>query len=591
MSEPKPSSGELIAKLMFRLLPLQILLAGISVANDIVSSLFASNAVGPAAMAAVGLYAPLSTFVLAVGLLLQGGTQALSTQYMGRNQVDRLQEIFTLGNVLTFILSVGLFVLHLLALSLDWLRTPTGDPVAEMYLDHYLIGRAIGVLPLLFAMQLTGFLSLENQTRYATCACVAFVVANLAFHVLFVVVLDLEALGLALASSLGTWVFMLLLVVRFATGKSVMRFELRSLRWRETGSLFRLGVPEALSTGYFALRAFMLNGMITTALGSAGLSAFASVYTFMNVFWTVPDAMLGVSRMLIGVSVGEEDRVALVGIMRFVLRAYVPLMVAISAGICLCAEPLTNLYYHDPNDIVYQMTLWGFRVYPWCLPLSVITMTLRCYANTMGKPVFVHVITLLDALICVPAFSALLIPYFGLRGVFASFTLRFVVTHGFTVLYSWYCTGKRPSTMEDLMVIPQDFGVGPESRLDLTVRNLDEVVTVSQRVRAFCDGMHVDPRRTYLSGLCLEEMAGNVVIHGFSADKRTHTVDIRVVRKNDDLILRIADDCIPFDPAMRRKTMNPDDKASNIGIRLVFDMASGINYQHILGLNVLTIRI
>ena len=39
------------------------------------------------------------------------------------------------------------------------------------------------------------------------------------------------------------------------------------------------------------------------------------------------------------------------------------------------------------------------------------------------------------------------------------------------------------------------------------------------------------------------------------------------------------------------KTMNPDDKASNIGIRLVYGMASEINYQHILGLNVLTIRI
>ena len=97
--------------------------------------------------------------------------------------------------------------------------------------------------------------------------------------------------------------------------------------------------------------------------------------------------------------------------------------------------------------------------------------------------------------------------------------------------------------------------------------------------------------RARLSGLCLEEMAGNVVTHGFSADRKRHSVDIRVVCKGDELILRIKDDCVQFDPVERNKIMDPGDKASNIGIRLVYDIASEINYQHILGLNVLTVRI
>lgn len=133
--------------------------------------------------------------------------------------------------------------------------------------------------------------------------------------------------------------------------------------------------------------------------------------------------------------------------------------------------------------------------------------------------------------------------------------------------------------------------MGPESRLDLTVRNLQEVVTVSQQVRAFCESKGIDQERTFLSGLCLEEMASNVVIHGFAADKLSHSIDIRVINKGDDLILRIKDDCIPFDPATRSRIMNPEDKTKNIGIRIVYDMAKEIDYQHILGLNVLTIHI
>ena len=37
--------------------------------------------------------------------------------------------------------------------------------------------------------------------------------------------------------------------------------------------------------------------------------------------------------------------------------------------------------------------------------------------------------------------------------------------------------------------------------------------------------------------------------------------------------------------------MDPEDKAHNIGMRMVYGSARSMSYQHILGLNALTIRI
>ncbi|MBQ4501374.1 MAG: ATP-binding protein, partial [Spirochaetales bacterium] len=101
----------------------------------------------------------------------------------------------------------------------------------------------------------------------------------------------------------------------------------------------------------------------------------------------------------------------------------------------------------------------------------------------------------------------------------------------------------------------------------------------------------IDGNRTYLASLCLEELAGNVVDHGFNKDRKTHSVDIRVAKKNDDLILRIKDDCVMFDPAAKKNLLDPDDPAKNIGIRMVYGMADRIEYHNILGLNVITIKI
>ena len=57
------------------------------------------------------------------------------------------------------------------------------------------------------------------------------------------------------------------------------------------------------------------------------------------------------------------------------------------------------------------------------------------------------------------------------------------------------------------------------------------------------------------------------------------------------MILRIKDDCVPFDPGERLKMQASEDITKNIGIRMVFKMAKDVQYQNILGLNVLTIRI
>ena len=86
-------------------------------------------------------------------------------------------------------------------------------------------------------------------------------------------------------------------------------------------------------------------------------------------------------------------------------------------------------------------------------------------------------------------------------------------------------------------------------------------------------------------------MAGNVVDHGFKKDKKSHSVDIRVALKGEDIIMRIKDDCIPFNPKERMELIDPENEQRYLGIQLAYKAAKAINYQNILGLNVLTIRV
>lgn len=89
----------------------------------------------------------------------------------------------------------------------------------------------------------------------------------------------------------------------------------------------------------------------------------------------------------------------------------------------------------------------------------------------------------------------------------------------------------------------------------------------------------------------MEEMSKNVVTHGFSKDKKNHSIDIRVVHNEDDVILRLRDNCREFNPSERVRINTINDEGKNIGIKLVYNIATEVTYRNLLGLNVLTIKL
>ena len=106
----------MISKLMFRLLPVQILLAAINAVNGLVSSYFANNYVGVDTMSAVGLYGTINTLITALSTMLIAGSAILCGKYLGQNAEEKLQNVFSV--TLFFAFSIGaLFTLFFVAAS------------------------------------------------------------------------------------------------------------------------------------------------------------------------------------------------------------------------------------------------------------------------------------------------------------------------------------------------------------------------------------------------------------------------------------------------------------------------------------------
>jgi len=587
------SSYQMITKLMFRLLPIQILLAVIGAVNGLISSLFAGNVIGPDSMTATGLYGPVAMLVGSLGGVLVCGSQILCGKYMGENLVQKMQNIFSLDIALSLILGVFFTVLNMTVAAVDATGFLAKDPSVRPLFNRYLIGQAAGIIPSILTAQLSAFLSLENKGSRVTVASIVCVAVNTVLTYLFVIVLRMDVLGLSLASALSMWAFLAVEAQYFFSRKSTLRFTFRRLSWHDTGKIIKIGLPGSIGNGYQTIRGLIVNNLLLDHVGAVGVSAFATSGALMGFFWAIPAGMLSVSRMLYSVSEGEEDRQSLVNTMRTLLYRYVPLMCAVSAVIIALAVPFTRMYYRNPADPVFDMTVWGFRLLPLCLPTGLIGMHFMCFGQVTDRQLPTHILAAMDGFIGVSLFTFLLIRPMGMNSVYVANVLNGILT----VLQVWgYATYKNkriPRTTEDLMVIPKDFGVGEENWFNLSIHSMEEVIRISERIQNFCLEKGIDERRSYLSGLFLEEMAGNVVTYGFASDKKHYTVDIRVVHniRDDSLILRIRDDCRAFDPAARLEIASPGDPVKNVGVRIVCSMAKDVQYQSVLGLNVLTITL
>ena len=580
----------MVTRTFLRLLPVQIMLVAVASLNSMIDGLVASNCIGPLAMEAIGFYAPIIKLIETVGAVMLGGSQILCGQFFGKNQVRRTSGLFSVN-----LMTVSAFSVLLMGLCLvlpEKLAALLGArDEAAAGLTDYIRGIAPGFVAQALCAQLPAFLQLEHEDRRAFVAIIVMGAVNGAADLLFVNRLGLGMFGLGLATTIANWVMCAILAAYYLGKKASIRFAVAEIHWADLRQIVSIGIPGAVSVFCLALRAVVVNYLLANYGGEGAMPAWAAFNSFGYLFFSITSSVGSATRMLCSVYIGENDRTSLIQTMRAALFQGVGLVCVFAAFIVDAAVPFTRLFYRDPSAPVYHLTLWLFRLFPFSMPLSAIFVVMQNYLQSFGRIRVVNVLSVFDGLLGTLIVGVVLTPLYGAMGLWVTQIVNGVIVLGLLVGYAAIKKKRFPRSLADFLALPDNFGVPDSQRLDLTITSSDDVVNTSKAVIDFCAAHDVNRRQSFIAGLCLEEMVGNVVAYGFGIKKR-HSADVRVVYTPEELTLRISDDCRPFDPQARAElTSGGEDAARNIGIRLVHSLANEMSYQCILGLNVLTIKV
>lgn len=583
-------NNAMLSRLFFKLLPVQILIVAMGSINSIIDGVMAGRFVSAATVGVIGLYYPAVDTLSAIGSVLLGGTTVLCGRYMGSGDVKNTQGIFSLN--ITVTLLVGVVATGISFLLPGTIANVLGaDAQLRDPLMTYTTGYAIGIIPMLLGQQVAAFLQLERQSTRCYTAIIGMIVSNVFCNLLFVAYLDLGAWGLALATSLSNWVYFLILVPHYFTKKAQLHYIPKDSLWKKLPELLKIGLPGAMLVFCIALRNLVINRVLLTYAGQDGLSAMSAFSMVLGLFLALCLGTGEVVRTLTSIFMGEEDRDSIKAILRIAFTKAL-LLSAVVGGLVVTASGLiAGIFFPDRATNVFVLTRQICAIYGCCIPLVLLCSVSSKYLQASGHNLFVNIQSVFDGFLGMVIPALILAPQYGAMGVWLANPIGMVMTLLLVPIYGCIYWKRWPKTLKEWMFLKPSFGTADENRLELSIGQIDDVTKTAVQVQAFCQSHGTSPRVAYFAALCLEEMAGNVVDHGFRSDSKSHIINCRVVYTENQILLRIKDDCIPFDPRERAELIYPEDPLKNIGVRMVCRIAKEVTYQNLLGLNVLTVHL
>lgn len=582
------NSDTIVRQVFLGLLPAQILSSMTSSLGSLINGLIIGNFLPAIAMVVLGFSGPVTVFFGAIATIFAGGARVLSGRYIGRNDRRSIDGLYT--SVMIAAAIVGLILSAILYFN-SWRLTILlgARNLAARRTAQYLRALSFGVVPTVIVPTLMVFLQMVGFANYALYSALVLAGSNIVFSLGSVYLLNGGVFGIGCAISLSQWAAMFFLLARFGKDDVGIRFRLKQTSLRMTWDALRLGSPAALALLLYSLRNVFINKTAMLFGGEDAVQAVGVVNSVIGIFDAVNVGVGAAALIMASVYVGEKDAGALQRLMRCVVRQGGILALLKLLIIAVFGNYIGRLFGAAGNALYESYRLLVFQAIN--MPLNILLMALVSPYQALGRIKFVNIMYLFSAFGVPVACCYLVGGLIGTTGVWICYLVAEVTT---LLGISVFCAIKNhrwPVRAADYLWLDENFDNGEQILLSLT--DMKQVLTVSESLVDFCRENGVDARRSKLCGLCMEEMAGNVVLHGFTKKKRGQPVIDLLASCEDDgsVILRLRDNCPPFDPATRLGELDPEDPCKGVGIRMVLKLAEEVDYQSSFGMNVLTIRL
>lgn len=231
---------------------------------------------GPSGSAAIAVFNPLWGFIFCLALLAGIGGSVLFANHRGKGDESSAQQFFTLSLIFGAILSV--IAMLLIGLFRDPLFRLCGADDELLHLCKLYLRPILYAIPsCIFNTILSAYLRNDDNPNLATIAVIIGGVFNCFGDYFFVFALDMGIYGAGLATAIGQFIPLLIMLTHFLRKKNTLRIVKPDKPLNKIGTISLNGFSTAINDFAIGVISILFNRQIMKHLGSSALAVYGVI--------------------------------------------------------------------------------------------------------------------------------------------------------------------------------------------------------------------------------------------------------------------------------------------------------------------------
>ena len=559
--------------------------------GPMIDLVFVSQFIGIDGVTVLGFMSPLIMFFELIGSAVANGARNKVSAMIGAGKLDDANRVFSnsllMGGGLAVIMAVLAFIF---SSGLAFVLGAREPGVAEMT-KQYILGYLIGFPFYTLTRVITPFLQIEGQYKRVNATSISTTVIDIVGDSVAVFVLHGGMFEIGLATSVGYILPFFIGASYYMVKKSASVFKLKfkDFNMKLCVEVIRLGAPMGITKGSNSIAGLIINNMLTSfnvPYLVAAHGVFSQITVFLRAAWYAPaDTLMAFA----GVFVGEKDSIKLV--QRIALLHSLIMTTVITVLLFFFCDPIVTVFLNTDKPEALKLASQCIKISCFSLPFHTIVYNFNNYLMGIKRLRFANIYSFLIECGNLVPITLLMLGFIGYQGAWISKIINMAGLSLIAVIYISINKGGR-SFSDKMLLMPEGFGTTPENEMTVITSSIKKIKVLSKIAVAFAMEHGADKKRAMTYGLITEELAVFLADHGFK-DGEEHNINARLVAKDDDLIIRMRDDCKPLNLKDYYQLLleTPEIEDDEISLSIVFKMAKDVKYTATFGANNLIVRV
>lgn len=507
----------------------------------IVDATLVGNLVGDTGLAVSNIATPVYLIYALFGITIGVGSNVLISRFLGAEDKEGANKVFhsalTFGLIVSFISLCPLFFEKAYFSFLG--VTDELYPLAKEYLGVVMWSAPIFIMYHI----LSASVRTDSNPRLVAIASAVVIITNITLDIVFMKFMAMGIKGASLSLCIGEFLGLIVLLTHFVKKDKLLSLKCEALDFQQ--------VKDTISNGFGLGSAQIFSAVVmlsfnTRLLRYGGVNGtfYVAVYGIIYTLSTIPaglcDGNSASLQTVISFLSGESDTNGIYAVLKKALFTIFILSLVVALCFVFFSSALFSFFGIKQSSETSVSNI-ALRIFALSLVFTGINTSITAFWQSIGRRYLASAMSLVRNCLLLLISGLILIPSKNILGVAASYVITEVVGVLIVVAIAWISPSRE--------YVKKKFGVEGSVFEKTYPIEKESMEDISRDLEKISEEWELDVKKSFMINFISEELLLNIIKFALeNKGKKEYYISIKLINKDDDLVLRIRDNVSQYNP-------------------------------------------